>query len=178
MRIFQSRTKCRQHRYAEIRTVSVPLRPSKGGDRRCSNTPANISIDPKDTAQRLIDGCAFEEKPAIIADSEFAIGKLFGIDLELVAKDGDSYVGCIAVCSSTPETVLVIKAVDEASAKKISEEYLASRVDAYIHDYSNYGPDQLDKLNTCINKVVGQYAFLIITNDNPAAEKLLDELIK
>ena len=38
--------------------------------------------------------------------------------------------------------------------------------------------DQLDKLNTCINKVVGQYAFLIITNDNPAAEKLLDELIK
>ena len=74
--------------------------------------------------------------------------------------------------------MLVIKAVDEASAKKISEEYLASRVDAYIHDYSNYGPDQLDKLNTCINKVVGQYAFLIITNDNPAAEKLLDELIK
>ena len=144
----------------------------------CSKTPANISIDPKDTAQRLIDGCAFEEKPAIIADSEFAIGKLFGIDLALVAKDGDSYVGCITVCSSTPETVLAIKAVDEASAKKISEEYLASRVDAYIHDYSNYGPDQLDKLNTCINKVVGQYAFLIITNDNPAAEKLLDELIK
>lgn len=148
------------------------------GTAACAKTPTDISIDPKDTAQRLIDGCAFEEKPAVIEDSEFAISKLFGIDLALVAKDGESYAGCIGVCSSTPETVLVIKAVDEASARKISEDYLASRVNSYIHDYSNYGPEQIDKLNTCINKVVGQYVFLLITNDNPSAEKLLNELIK
>ncbi len=148
------------------------------GAMACGKTPKNIDIDPNETAQKLINGCKFEETPEIITDSEFAIGTLFGCDLSLAAKDGDKPIGCAAVCSSTPETVLIIKANDAQAAKTLSEGSIADRVQAYIHDYSNYGPEQISKVESCVNKVIGQYVFLIISSDNAAAEKLLDELIK
>lgn len=145
----------------------------------CSNNARDISIDPRETVQKLIDDCQFEETPAIIEDSAFAIGTLFGVNIESVAKDENGNpVGCIAVCSSTPETVLIIKATDADAAKSISEGAIKTRTEAYIHDYSNYGPEQVKKVENCVSKVVGQYVFLIISSDNAAAEKLLDELIK
>lgn len=145
----------------------------------CSGAPKDINIDPNDTVQKLINGCQFEEKPAIIEDSKFAIETLFAVDLTKVAKDDSGNpIGCVSVCSSTPETVLIIKATDAEAAKSISEGAIKARTESYIHDYSNYGPEQVKKVETCINKVVGQYVFLIISSDNTAAEKLLDELIK
>lgn len=145
----------------------------------CSNAPKDIDIDSSKTVQKLIDGCQFDEKPAIIEDSKFAIETLFAVDLAKVAKDDNGNpIGCVSVCSSTPETVLIIKATDAEAAKSISEGAIKARTESYIHDYSNYGPEQVQKVETCINKVVGQYVFLIISSDNAAAEKLLDELIK
>ncbi len=145
----------------------------------CSGASKEIDIDPNETVQKLINGCQFEEKPAIIEDSKFAIETLFAVDLSKVAKDDSGNpIGCTAVCSSTPETVLIIKATDAEAAKSISEGEIKARTESYIHDYSNYGPEQVQKVETCINKVVGQYVFLIISSDNAAAEKLLDELIK
>ena len=142
------------------------------------NSPAPKAINHAETAQALIDGCTFEEKPEII-ESEFGLTQLFEIDGNLIAKDENgNYMGTAAICSSTPETVIVIKAVDNASAEKIRHEYLAKRVEAYIHDYANYGPEQVAKLNDCMNRVDGEYVFLIISADNAAALNLLNELTK
>lgn len=142
------------------------------------NSPAPMAIDHAATAQALVDGCTFEEKPEII-ESGFGLTQLFEIDESLIAKDENgNYMGTVAICSSTPETVIVVKAVDGTSAEKIRDMYFAKRVEAYIHDYSNYGPEQVAKLNDCINRVDGEYVFLIISADNAAALNLLNELTK
>lgn len=137
-----------------------------------------LNLNTTETANRFISEIEFEETPAIIEDEEFAVEKLFGIDTALVAKTDSGLDACVAVCSSTPETVIVIKAVDAEAAKNICDNYFASRVESYRHDYDNYGPEQIAKLDNCINKAVGEYAFLLITNNNSAAETLLNDLTK
>lgn len=137
-----------------------------------------VNLNTTEAANRFISEIEFEETPAVIEDEEFAVEKLFGIDVSLVARTDSGLDACIAVCSSTPETVIVIKAVDAEAAKNICDNYFASRVESYRHDYDNYGPEQIAKLDGCINKAVGEYAFLLITNNNSAAENLLNDLTK
>lgn len=144
----------------------------------CSGTAKDINIDVNAAAQELIDNCQFDETPAL-TPAEHSVKNLLRIDPALVATDeSGAYLCAMGVCASTPEIVIVIEAVSEEAANTINDEQIADKIYSYLHDYSNYTPTEIDKIETCVNKVVGKYVFLIISADNAAAEDVLDGIIE
>lgn len=148
----------------------------------CSGTkwPDKTSVDPASTAKTLAEKCKFSEVPAVVTtneDVEFTLSTVLGIDTALIGRNGDTLTAAAGLCASTPEAVIVIKAVDAESANKINDGAIKKLTETYIHDYSNYGPEEISKVETCVNRVIGEYVFLVISADNTAAEQILNELV-
>ncbi len=142
--------------------------------------PDKTNVNPADTAMALAEKCKFSEVPAVVTtneDVEFTLSTVLGIDTALVGKDGENLTAAAGLCASTPEAVIVIKAVDAEAANKINDGAIKKLTETYIHDYSNYGPEEISKVETCVNRVIGEYVFLVISADNTAAEQVLNELV-
>lgn len=127
-------------------------------------------------AKDILTNCSFQDEfLAEIEDRNFAL-TLTKIDADLVAdKDG---VKQIAYYSSAayPEMIICVEAVDEAAAEKVMEK-LSAVVERYIKDYTEYGPDQVEKLNTAVKRTSGRYVVLAVTNDNTAAARYIDSAL-
>ena len=50
-------------------------------------------------------------------------------------------------------------------------------LDNYEKNYTNYGPEQVSKITSAVKVVRGQYVFVIVSNDNAAAQTYLNGLL-
>lgn len=149
----------------------------------CGCKQAEVKLDVFEVGNTLLENCAFELhedgvtviKPDVI-DGEHAL-RLFGIDSALVAQKDSKYRVFAALRADNPETVLVIEANSAADAKSISSGAVDATIKSYKEDSIRYGQEDMVKINGCINRVEGNYVFLVICSDNAAAKTLLDGII-
>ena len=140
----------------------------------CGKTAKQIDINA--VGKILDEGCSFEETPAYIDDTAFALNSM-AADTALVKKTDNGYACYKAVSASTPEIVLIIEAVDAKAADELNNGPVKNLITKNIEGYSDYGPEYVPMLESCVNTVAGNYVFLIVCKDNTAAEKLLNEQI-
>lgn len=140
----------------------------------CGKTVKAIDINA--VGKTLNEGCSFEETPAFIDDTEFALTSM-AADTALVKKTDNGFACYKAVSASTPEIILIIEAVDAKAAETLNNGAVKTWINKNIEGYSDYGPEYIPWLKSCVNTVAGNYVFLIVSKDNTAAEKLLNEQI-
>lgn len=153
----------------------------------CSNKPSdegsgntNITIDIANAGQKLLDGTDYQYKPEVLpaeAISYFA-SEQFKLDLNNVATKDGSPEMFVAISTAGPEAVVVIAAKDAAAAKEISEGAIKEWLELNLAGYSDYGPEQVPKLESAINTVKGRYVFYVVSADNGTAKTVLDEIVK
>ncbi|MBO4847638.1 MAG: DUF4358 domain-containing protein [Clostridia bacterium] len=142
-----------------------------------TNTPApakEYSAD--ELAKAIFDNVPFEDEYlTAVEDREFAM-KFYGIDPALVAeKDGVKQIA-VYTSGSYPEMIVCVKAVDEASADKVLEP-IRKLIETYINNYTNYGPEQISKLETAVVVKDGANVTVAVTNDNSAASSFIKDYI-
>lgn len=71
----------------------------------------------------------------------------------------------------------VIEAVDAAAAESISKGAVKEWIDYNAEAYASYGADQVPKLENAVNQTNGNYVFVIVSNDAPAAQSFLNAQI-
>ncbi len=142
-----------------------------GGDKY-----ANLKLDVNGIGQNLLKLCSFEMKPEAIDDPAVAVSNLKLSSDQLNTADGKAEV-FYAVSASSPEAVMVIGAKDAAAAKAISDGPVKNWIADYRKGYESYGPEQVPKLDSCVNMTAGRYVFLVVSNDNTAAKTTLTGLL-
>ncbi|MBR3298595.1 MAG: DUF4358 domain-containing protein [Clostridia bacterium] len=145
-----------------------------GGDKYASLKIGSIS----GFGQNLINKSSFDYKLDIIDDDDFeyAATHQLKIDTALINYiDGKPEM--FRAMATPAEEVLIIGAKDAEAAKQIANGPITDWV-KHLHDgYSDYGPEQLPKIDSCVKTVAGRYVFLIISKDNTAAKAALNELL-
>lgn len=134
-------------------------------------------FDVKKLAKDIAENCEFEDQYlAAVEDPNFIL-TLNNIEAGLVAEENGVKQVANYVSSAYPEMVFVAKAVDDAAAEQI---YLAMKkvITAYIENYTNYGPEQVEKLNTAVARTVGLYVIIAVTNNNTSAANYIDTVTK
>ena len=69
------------------------------------------------------------------------------------------------------------KRVDAAAAESISKGAVKEWIDYNAEAYASYGADQVPKLENAVNQTNGNYVFVIVSNDAPAAQSFLNAQI-
>ncbi|MBO4562801.1 MAG: DUF4358 domain-containing protein [Clostridia bacterium] len=158
----------------------------KGGDPKPIDTNDNTAapatqapakdLDVDELAKSISENVPFEDEYlTLVEDREFAL-KFYKIDPALVAeKDGVKQVAVYSA-SSTPEMIVCVKAVDEASAEQVLEP-IKALLKYYAENYTNYGPEQVQKINSAVEVIDGCYVIVAVSNDNTAAGKYIDGLL-
>lgn len=124
--------------------------------------------------QNLVKMASFDYKLDEVDDLAFAAQQL-KIDLEKVnTVDGKPE---MFRAMASPEEVLVVGAKTAEAAREIANGPLTDWVNYLREGYSDYGPEQVPKIDSCVKTTAGRYAFLIISKDNEAAKKTLNELL-
>ena len=82
----------------------------------------------------------------------------------------------IYVSGAYPEMIVCIKAVSEEAASTVMGN-VKDLIKNYIENYTSYTPEQVAKLENAVEVVRGNYVFVIVSNDNPAAETYLSGLL-
>lgn len=141
-----------------------------------TEAPVVKDYDVTEVANSIAENVPFEDEYlAYIDDRDFTLTSL-GVDAALVAdKDGVKEAASY-VSGAYPEMIVCIKAVDETAAASVME-IMEARIDNYIKNYSTYTPEQVAKLESAVKKTVGSYVFVIVSNDNTAAESFLNGLL-
>lgn len=135
-----------------------------------------INVDVEQTFNSLMEKCQFDEPLVAIDDKEHAMN-LLKIDGSLVAVEDSNPQIAFANSAATPEMILIIKANSAADAKALNDGAVADWIKYYHDGYSDYGPDQVPKIDSAVHELRGEYIFLVISADNAAAAKTLNELI-
>ncbi|MBQ7061321.1 MAG: DUF4358 domain-containing protein [Clostridia bacterium] len=142
-----------------------------GGDKY-----AKLSVDVNGIGRNMLNIARFEFKPEVMDDPAFAAEQLKLATADLNMIDGKPEI-FYAVSAASPEAVFVIGARDAAAAKSISNGPIKNWIADYREGYSSYGPEQVPKLDSCVNMTAGRYVFVIVSNDNAAAKKSLTDLL-
>lgn len=132
----------------------------------CSCSGGKTLPDAPTLAESLASGLEFSEE---IEDSGAAMAySFYGVE-EAQCKSAALYKGS----SASVDEVAVFECVDADSAKAVAA--LAAERQQYLHDgYSNYGPEQVPKIDSAVIKTVGNTVIFCIS-DSP--EKV-DSVIK
>ena len=124
----------------------------------------------------IINKTDFEDELADDSDLKHA-AKLLSIELDLInTTDGELEIFRSAA-AMPPEEITIIGARDAESAKNIVNRAFTDRVRRLHSDFSDLDPEQLPKIKSSVKMAAGRYAFLIISNDNSAAKKALNDLL-
>ncbi len=127
-------------------------------------------------ADAIAKGVSFEDQYiAKIEQRDFALN-LYGIEPSLVAEKEGVKEAAVYISGSSPEMVVCIKAVDAESASLVLES-VERLISTYITNYTNYGPEQVEKLETAVKLIKGQYVFVTVSNDNTAAASFINDLL-
>ena len=133
--------------------------------------------DVDELARKIAEGCTFEDEYlALLEDRDFSL-KTRNIDAALVDGPEGSKQAAIYASSSTPEMVVCIKAADEASAEKVLEA-VKTLINDYATNYSTYGPEQVEKLESAVEVVRGRYVIVAVTAQNQAAETFINTVLE
>ncbi len=140
--------------------------------------PEPGKLDIAGMATRIFNECKFDDTGlAASPNPEFTVCTVYGVDAALIAgEDGAKRVACYTA-SATPEMIICLEAVDAAAAQKIGGETITSLIATYINDYTNYGPEQVDKLKTHVCIINGTYLIAIVSADNTAAREFANKLL-
>ena len=134
----------------------------------CGKDYSKLKLDVNSIGVNLINNCSFQVTPEAVPNADAAISQL-KLDETKLAKNADgSFRLFYSVSASTPEVVIVIEAVDAAAAESI---------DYNAEAYASYGADQVPKLENAVNQTNGNYVFVIVSNDAPAAQSFLNAQI-
>ena len=143
------------------------------------NKPAEVThdYDVAEFAKSIADNCAFEDRYlAMIEDRDFAL-ELYKIDPALVAEKNGAKEAVVYVSSATPEMIVCVKGANNDSASGIIAA-VKKIISNYIENYTEYGPEQVAKLQSAVIKQDGAYVFIAVTNDNAAADSYISGLLK
>lgn len=144
------------------------------GSAEPGNNSAIVINDVAAFGRSIVSGCSFEYALDEFDDLAFAADQLKIDTAKLNMANGAPEMFRAA---ANAEEVLVIGAKDEAAAKEILEGPIADHV-AYLHEgYSDYGPDQVPKIESCVKMTSGRYVILVISNDNAEAQKTVNSLL-
>ena len=125
----------------------------------CGKDYSKLKLDVNSIGVNLINNCSFQVTPEAVKNADGSF-RLF-----------------YSVSASTPEVVIVIEAVDAAAAESISKGAVKEWIDYNAEAYASYGADQVPKLENAVNQTNGNYVFVIVSNDAPAAQSFLNAQI-
>ena len=95
----------------------------------------------------------------------------------LVAEKNGAKEAVVYVSSATPEMIVCVKGANNDSASGIIAA-VKKIISNYIENYTEYGPEQVAKLQSAVIKQDGAYVFIAVTNDNAAADSYISGLLK
>nr|WP_319489426.1 DUF4358 domain-containing protein [uncultured Caproiciproducens sp.] len=133
---------------------------------------ANVqkSINTEEVAKKLISSIQFSDQMSMI-EGKTAL-KLYGLDESTVSKS-DVYEST----GATAEEVAVFEAKDEASAAKVKKA-AQQRMEDQRASFTDYQPQEMEKLKSPVLVENGKYVILCVSNDNSGAQKVIDSFFK
>lgn len=142
----------------------------------CSGNGKTKDYNVDEIADAIAQNVSFEDQYiAKIEQRDFALN-LYSIEPTLVADKDGAKEAAVYISGSSPEMIVCIKAVDADSAQLVLEA-VEGLINTYITNYTNYGPEQVSKLETAVKIVKGQYVFVTVSNDNTAAANYINDLL-
>jgi len=130
----------------------------------------NITIDVAGLADELKNTIPFSD--SLEEMSEVAFQLKYDIDeADIVSKK--IYVGS----GATAEEIAVFEAKDEEAAARILSA-VDLHVEEQIHEYTNYNPDELKKLNDSVKMQKGKYVILCVSDHSETARACINKYAK
>ncbi|MDR2296036.1 MAG: DUF4358 domain-containing protein, partial [Clostridiales Family XIII bacterium] len=129
------------------------------------------ALDMRRLAEALIDGVAFDDRMEEASDSAFYA-------LYAIEPPDESITGFVLYTSTgaTADEVAIIEAKDAESAPIVMERARA-RIASQKADFEDYEPGEMTKLNDPVLVRAGRYVILCLSNDNAAAERILEDFV-
>lgn len=157
----------------------LALAACSGGDANGEGQPTVVNDtqggEPAETAEKLADVYSkigdLGVLPEMVSLSEEYVTAYYGFSEEQ-AKNGVFYV---AGDSLLADTVVIVKAADSAAAD--IEASLVALNDRTKVELESYNPEQYGRACAATAKTVGSYVYFIISDDNAAIGKLIEENI-
>lgn len=78
---------------------------------------------------------------------------------------------------ATAEEIVVLECSSKEEADK-AKTILTDRVEEQIDSFTDYVPEELDKLNKAVIRTTGNYAILSVSNDPNKANSIIDSYLK
>ena len=137
----------------------------------CSKAQEEISIDAEQLANDLFTQITYEDKLAQV-EQDVAINNLFDC-ADVKIKECYVYESSRA----TAEEIAVFVCENSEEAQKM-QEVLETRVADQKESYEDYVPEELVKLDKAVIEIQGNYAVLVVTNDDTKAKEILGQYLK
>ena len=136
------------------------------------------TFDVVELAKNIYDNCTFDGYgPELSSDPEFTVCKVCGADPALIAGEEGAKKAAAYVAAATPEMVICVEAVDKDAAQKLMDDTFTPLIEGYIHDYTNYSPAEVAKLESAVKIVEGNYVIVVVSGDNSAASAYIAGLL-
>ena len=135
-----------------------------------SDAPS-VEYDVKMIADALLNGVSFKDSLAAV-DNTMALTRLYVLD-ESMIEQAMFYTNS----NATAEEIAVIKAKSEDYVATIQTAY-ETRIANQKEACKDYLPDEMPKLDSAVIYTKGNYVVLCISNDNEAAQNMLEDLFK
>jgi hypothetical protein len=130
------------------------------------------ALDMRGLAEALAGGVAFDDRMEEASDNAFYA--LYAID-----PSDESVADFVFYTSTgaTAEELAIIEARDEESAPAVLE-FARARIASQKAEFENYAPEEMVKLNDPVVVRAGRYIILCLSNDNAAAEAIIENFIE
>ena len=135
----------------------------------CSGT-GTASADVQKLADGLISGVKFQDQMSALGQN--AAVKLFGLEAGDVAK-----AAAYESTGATAEEVAAFEAKDEAAAGRVKQK-VEERIETQRAGFKDYQPAEMEKLKNPVVVAKGKYVVLCVSDDDAAAEKVIDSQLK
>lgn len=98
--------------------------------------------------------------------------RLYNFSIDLAADGAIAY----SSSGSAADEISLIKAADSGDVSKIKK-YLEARLEQRLHDFQNYMPEEVSKIENGKVVVMKQYVFLIISDRPEEIETAIKEVL-
>lgn len=138
---------------------------SKGGEETPS-AEMNVSVD--ELAGKIIEKVSFTEQLESLEDE----AAYYNYGIEGITPEVSAW----ASSSAVVDCLAVFKAENDADVQTV-QAAIESTVDYLRDGYSDYGPDQVPKLDSAVTVTKGNYVVFCVAADNAAAAEAINSLL-